>query len=288
MSAIAGEPSPSTAPVSSGSTDTGANSEANASAPVDEGNDESTGDESPVPLEAGEDLPTRSSFHDAVSGLSNASEQSIFRYATPGEAWREIKSSIEADRIVYPHLRIHLPDINSLQKLREHFRSKGISTTSALDDVAAIRQLRNYALIVGSSIGLITLISAMCSIFNTLLASVERRTQEIGILRALGASTPSVLLVFLLEGIINALIGGILATVVVYFGTLTANEWIIERLATNPEFERLVELKPQLFAYPAWLPVVVIGVGLIASLFAALPSAIKACAMQPSSALRHT
>lgn len=48
---------------------------------------------------------------------------------------------------------------------------------------------------------------ATCSIFNTVLASVERRTAEIGILRAIGASTSQVIGIFLLEGIFVALVG---------------------------------------------------------------------------------
>ena len=215
-------------------------------------------------------------------------KQVAYKYKSPREAWQGVKPRLADDSIVYPNLRIHLPNVEALAKLRNYFRDKGVTTTSVLDDVAAIRDLRNYAITVGSIFGFITLIAAVCSIFNTLLASVERRTREIGILRALGASSTNVLSIFLLEGAINAIIGGLLAAAAVYFGSSLVNEWMLQRLLSNPELKRIAELKPQLFMYPLWLPWTILGVGLGTSLFAALGPAIKACWIQPTAALRSS
>jgi putative ABC transport system permease protein len=180
-----------------------------------------------------------------------------------------------------------MKDVESLVDIRNHFRRSGVQTSSSLDEIATIRELRKYALTVGSTVGFITLIAAACSIFNTLIASVERRVREIGILRALGASSANVLTIFLLEGAINALFGGALAAACLVLGASVANTWMLGRLSQNEEFSKIVQLKPELFAVPHWLPLLVLVLGVCVSFLASLLPAIRACFVEPTAALRH-
>jgi putative ABC transport system permease protein len=62
--------------------------------------------------------------------------------------------------------------------------------------------------IVGVLVGLITAIVAGIGIMNILLVSVKERTREIGIRRALGARRASILVQFLCEAVMVALVGG--------------------------------------------------------------------------------
>ena len=64
--------------------------------------------------------------------------------------------------------------------------------------------------IVGILVGIITAVVAGIGIMNILLVSVKERTREIGIRRALGARRASILLQFLCEAVMVALVGGAL------------------------------------------------------------------------------
>jgi putative ABC transport system permease protein len=64
--------------------------------------------------------------------------------------------------------------------------------------------------LVGILVGAITAIVAGIGIMNILLVSVKERTREIGIRRALGARRASILLQFLCEAVMVALVGGAL------------------------------------------------------------------------------
>lgn len=64
--------------------------------------------------------------------------------------------------------------------------------------------------LVGILVGVITAIVAGIGIMNILLVSVKERTREIGIRRALGARRASILMQFLCEAVMVALVGGAL------------------------------------------------------------------------------
>ena len=64
--------------------------------------------------------------------------------------------------------------------------------------------------LVGILVGLITAVVAGIGVMNILLVSVKERTREIGIRRALGARRASILMQFLCEAVMVALLGGAL------------------------------------------------------------------------------
>jgi putative ABC transport system permease protein len=63
------------------------------------------------------------------------------------------------------------------------------------------------------AIGLMTLLGAAIGLMNIMLVSVTERTREIGIYKALGATSRNILTQFLLEAIIICLLGGLVGIV---------------------------------------------------------------------------
>jgi cell division transport system permease protein len=79
--------------------------------------------------------------------------------------------------------------------------------------------LRNGALVVG----LLSVLTAALLISNTLRIAAFNRRRETGVMKLVGASSWSIQLPFLLEGIFSAIIGWGLAT-----GLLSALKWVVE------------------------------------------------------------
>lgn len=120
------------------------------------------------------------------------------------------------------------------------------------------------------AIGLMTLLGAAIGLMNIMLVSVTERTREIGILKAIGASSRSIMMQFLTEAVVICQLGGIVG---VFLGILVGN---IVTLLIGGEF-----LIPW-----AWILlglVVCMVVGLVSGLY----PAIKASRLDPIEALRY-
>lgn len=120
------------------------------------------------------------------------------------------------------------------------------------------------------AIGLITLIGAAIGLMNIMLVSVTERTREIGIIKALGATQKSILLLFISEAIIICQVGGLVGIIL---GILIGN--IITLLMGGS------------FLIPwAWIILGVVTcliVGLVSGIYPAL----KAAKLDPVESLRY-
>lgn len=124
--------------------------------------------------------------------------------------------------------------------------------------------------LVGILVGVITAIVAGIGIMNILLVSVKERTREIGIRRALGARRGSVLLQFLCEAVMVALVGGAVGV-----GLGAGAAAIIDLVSPMPAS-----------VDPAVVVGGVVGSCVLGALFGLWP-ALSAAFLHPIEALRH-
>jgi putative ABC transport system permease protein len=124
--------------------------------------------------------------------------------------------------------------------------------------------------VVGILVGIITAAVAGIGIMNILLVSVKERTREIGIRRALGARRASILMQFLCEAVMVALLGGALG---VALGAGSAA--LIDILSPMP-----ATIDPRVVAGG------VIGSCILGAVFGLWP-ALSAAFLHPIEALRH-
>lgn len=173
---------------------------------------------------------------------------------------------------------------------------EGVSTTALMDELEGImRQVRrlsptqddNFSLnsveafskaitgffstinVVGAIIGIISLIIGLFGIANIMFVTVKERTPIIGLKKAIGAKSSSILFEFLMEAVILCILGGAMGLIFVYILTK-----VLSGLAKFPVYISL----PMLFA----TIIICVVVGILAGIIPAR----RAAGMDPVVAIR--
>ncbi len=164
--------------------------------------------------------------------------------------------------------------------LKKHLEDFGYNAQTLQDQIGTVGTVIDTILMVLNIFAIITLLAATFGIVNTLLMSVNERTSEIGLMKALGADRRTIFSIFAFEaasiGFWGALIGVLVS---VGIGTIVSN------IAAKGFLKDFVGFK--LLAFPL-LPTVliIIGITILSFLAGALP-ALKASKLDPIKALRY-
>lgn len=109
--------------------------------------------------------------------------------------------------------------VQNLLEARYNVRGKDyIQSMDMASQVGMISDILNYVTIFIMLVAGIALIVGGIGVMNIMLVSVTERTKEIGIRKALGAKTGSILFQFLMEAVIITLIGGFVGIVLGIMG----------------------------------------------------------------------
>jgi putative ABC transport system permease protein len=131
---------------------------------------------------------------------------------------------------------------------------------------------------------LVSLFIAALGITNTLVTSVVERTKEIGVLKALGATDRQVMLLFLAEGAVIGLLGGLLGLGLAW-GLSIPGDGLVRRLVQEQSRQQL--LSESVFEFPGWLVGSTVLFAVAVTTLAALYPARRAARLDPVEALRH-
>ncbi len=167
-----------------------------------------------------------------------------------------------------------------LDDLKQRLDDAGYGAQTVADQIGIISTVIDTILIILNVFGVITLVAAAFGIVNTQLMSVNERTSEIGLMKALGASRRNIFAMFSIEAASIGFWGASLGAIVgITIGTVVSNYAATSFLEDFVGFD--------LLAFPPIPTIaVIIGIMFLSFLAGALPS-LKASRLDPIKALRY-
>ncbi len=207
-----------------------------------------------------------------------------FRASGGPSSWRNYGGSAPQTVIPDPrlsNLEVKIQDIEQMNSALQQIHNVLMSTHKGIEDFAfrtseeTIDRINTFIRNARVSRGVIAGISLLVGgigIMNIMLASISGRIREIGIRKAVGASTSDIFTQIIIESVVIAMLGGLLGLISSY-GLVHAL-----RSFSPTDNVPIITLPAMLFAFAAS-----VGIGILAGLFPAF----KAAKLNPIQALRY-
>jgi putative ABC transport system permease protein len=178
---------------------------------------------------------------------------------------------------------VEVDSINHVKEVNEAIRATGLNTWNLVELIEREQLIYLLVLTATTVVAATSLINSALGMTNTMVMSVLERVREIGIMKAVGARDRHVQLVFLVEGALVGLVGGLLGLALGWAASFPGDAWV-HRLVQR----RLsLELHGSIFAFPWWLVTGAPAFACLVTTVAAVYPAYLAARVNPVTALRH-
>lgn len=165
--------------------------------------------------------------------------------------------------------------------VRDTILEYGMLVSSLSDTVDQANKIFRMVQFILMLFGVIALIVSAIGMFNTMTIALLERTEEIGIMKSIGASDTSISLMFFMESAVMGFLGGIAGVLIGVVGGYVFNA-LINFVATRFGGEKV-----SLFYSPLWFVLSIIAFSAIVGFFTGLVPARRASKIDPLDALRY-
>lgn len=198
--------------------------------------------------------------------LSAADGKSIYQYQNAGSAASE-----------YNELNVEVDDAKNATQVRDAIDNLGYKAYSFQDMSQTLLQFISVIQWGVASFGALAILASIFGIINTQYISVLERTQQIGLMKALGARRKDIGRLFRYEAAWVGFLGGVIGTALALLVGL-ANPWIADKLSLEKGTNLLI-------FKPLYSVILILALMLVAVLAGYFPSR-KAAKLDPIEALR--
>lgn len=181
----------------------------------------------------------------------------------------------------YSKLKIKCVSSSVMGEVRSELSAGGFIVSALTDVIDQVEKTFGIVRIVLGLFGAIALIVSAIGMFNTMVVTLLERTEEIGIMKSIGASDYDILWMFVFESTIMGFLGGVVGMIIGYAGGTVFN-FIFNLLANN-----MGGYSISLFYFPGWFLLAILVIGTIVGFFTGLIPARKASRTDPLDALRY-
>lgn len=165
--------------------------------------------------------------------------------------------------------------------IRDTILEYGLLVSSLSDTVDQANQIFKVLQIILMLFGVIALVVSAIGMFNTMTITLLERTEEIGIMKSIGASDLSISLMFFMESAIMGFLGGCAGVSIGWLGGLTFNT-VINIVAT-----RFGGQAVSLFYSPTWFVLAILVFSGVVGFMTGYVPARRASKIDPLDALRY-
>ncbi|MHC5216772.1 ABC transporter permease [Enterococcus sp. LJL128] len=167
-----------------------------------------------------------------------------------------------------------------VEKIQKKLEDAGYTGTTVEDEIGMIRNIINAITGVLTMFGAIALLAASFGIINTLYMSVQERTREIGLMKAMGLSSGKVFMVFSVEAALIGFFGSVLGILGAMGVSTIINSYAAESFLDALTGFTLLQFSP---ISSLWIILIIM---LIAFLAGTLPAR-RAAKLDPIESLRY-
>ncbi len=181
----------------------------------------------------------------------------------------------------YAFAKVRARDETQLEDVQNDLLNRGFLVSSLSDTVSQANRIFSAIQLTLGVFGIFALVVAAIGLVNTMTISLLERTNEIGIMRAIGGAPRDIRRIFLTESIMIGIFGGITG---ILLGIMVSEllNWIFNLLANSLGGERV-----RLFVYPVWFILFTLGLSTAVGFLGGLWPAQRAAKMNPLEALRY-
>ncbi len=186
-----------------------------------------------------------------------------------------------AQPATFEQVQIAVAASSELATVKDIILTMGYQVASLSETVEQANKIFNVIQVVLGVFGAFALLVSSIGMFNTMTVTLLERTNEIGVMRALGASREAIMLMFLTESLVIGFLGGVVGVAIGILGGIVFN-FGLNILAT-----RLGGQPISLFAFPANFSLAIIGISAIIGFLSGVFPSRRAAKLDPLEALRY-
>lgn len=181
----------------------------------------------------------------------------------------------------YSRAKVKISNQNKVEAVRDSLISMGFSVSSLSDTIDEANKIFQAVQVVLSLFGAVALIVSAIGMFNTMTIALLERTQEIGIMKSLGASRSDIWKLFLVESVLIGFLGGV-SGIMLGLGGAWISNFGINKLASS-----LGGTSVNLFFTPIEFIITILAFSTIVGFMTGLYPARRAAKLNPLDALRY-
>lgn len=181
----------------------------------------------------------------------------------------------------YSQLKVKVKEQKIIEPVRGEIIALGFIVTALSDTITDANRIFNAIQMILSIFGAVALLVSAIGMFNTMTIALLERTQEIGIMKALGAARRDIWKMFLAESVIIGFLGGLGGIIIGFLGKYSVN------MGINFLARSFGGQKIDLFYTPTSFVLFIITFSTVVGFVTGLYPARRASKLNPLEALRY-